>query len=318
VTLADELRAVRQGAGVFALAGRSVLEVTGADRVRWLDGMISQDVRTLAAGASAPALLLTRQGRIVAAFQALAAADRFWLDGEAVSLAAARAQLERMIIADDVTLAERAALRLSLDGARAEAVLAEALGEPVALAPDAWRDARLAGAAVRIAAYGFTGLPAYQLFAANESGPELEDALVAAGAVRAGAASFECLRIEAGTPWPGRELDESVLPAEARMDAAVSTTKGCYTGQEVVARMRSRGRLSHLLVGLRFASDAPPAAGAKLEAGGSPAGQVTSATRSPEHGAIGLGFVRAELAAPGAALRCGDLDASVVSLPFAR
>ncbi len=323
MTLAAERSAVRAGAGLFALADRSVLEVTGSDRVRWLDGMVTQDAKQLAVGRTAPALLLTRQGRIVAQFQLLACEGSFWLEGESAALAAARAQLARMIIADDVALAERGAefTRFAIEGRRAQEALAAASGAP---APElgAWCDLTLAGVPVRAAAYGFTGLPAFQLFAPAAAGAAVASALLdagrGAGLVAAAADTLECLRIEAGTPWPGRELDESVLPAEARMHAAIATDKGCYTGQEVVARMRSRGRLSHLLVGLRFGAGELPAPGASLELDGAAAGEVTSVVVSPEYGPIGLGFVRAEQAEPGAALHAGAVRAEVVALPFAR
>ena len=117
-------------------------------------------------------------------------------------------------------------------------------------------------------------------------------------------------------PWLGRELDESVLPAEARLEAAISTTKGCYTGQEVVTRMRSRGRVGHLLVGLRFEGEALPPRGTAIEGETGAIGQVTSSVLSPEAGAIGLGFVRAEDATPDASVRVAGAAARIAALPL--
>ena len=315
---ARELRAVREGAGLFRLPGRGVLEVGGGDRVRWLDGMISADVKALAPGGGTPALLLTRQGRIVADLHVLAREDAFWLELEGSALPAVREQLSRHVIADDVTLTDRRAdlARLALEGPRAGALLAAAGADASGLAPDAWRELRIAGAAVVAAAYGFTGLPGFQLFAPAAAAEAVAAALLAAGSAPASADTLECLRIAAGVPWLGRELDESVLPAEARLEAAISTTKGCYTGQEVVTRMRSRGRVGHLLVGLRFEGEALPVRGTAIEGETGPIGQVTSAVLSPEAGAIGLGFVRAEDATPDAPVRVAGAAARIAALPL--
>ena len=314
----DALRAVRTGAGLFRLPGRGVLEVGGGDRVRWLDGMISADVKSLAAGGGAHGLLLTRQGRIVADLHVLARADAFWLELEAAALPAVRERLAGYVIADDVTLADRRAelARLAVEGPRAAATLVTAGADAGGLAPRAWREGQIAGASVVLAAYGLSGLPGFQLFVPPGSAEAVAAALLAAGAVAAGGDTLECLRIAAGVPWLGRELDESVLPAEARLDAAVSTTKGCFTGQEVVTRMRSRGRVGHLLVGLRFEGDALPERGAEIHAPSGRIGQLTSSVRSPEAGAIGLGFVRAEDAEPGARVRVAETDARIAALPL--
>ena len=295
-----------------------MLEVGGGDRVRWLDGMISADVKALAPGGGAPGLLLTRQGRIVADLHVLAREDAYWLELESAALPGVREQLSRYVVADDVTLADRRAdlARLAVEGPRAAALLAAAGADAGGLAPHAWREVRIAGAAVAVAAYGFTGLPGFQLFVPAAAADAVAAAVLAAGVASASADTLECLRIAAGVPWLGRELDESVLPAEARLEAAISTTKGCYTGQEVVTRMRSRGRVGHLLVGLRFEGDALPARGAAIEGETGAIGQVTSSVLSPEAGAIGLGFVRAEDATPDARVRVAGAAARIAALPL--
>jgi folate-binding protein YgfZ len=316
--VARELAALRAGGGLFRLPGRGVLAVGGSDRVRWLDGMISADVKSLRPGGGAPGLLLTRQGRIVADLHVLARADELWLELERSALPAVREQLLRYVVADDVTLTDRSAelARLAAEGPRAAALLAAAGADLAGLARDAWRELRLGGVTLTVASFGFTGLPGFQLFVPAAGADTVAAALLGAGIAPASADTLECLRIAAGVPWLGRELDESVLPAEARLDAAISTTKGCYTGQEVVTRMRSRGRVGHLLVGLRFEGDALPARGAKIEGATGALGQVTSAVRSPELGAIGLGFVRAEDATPGASVRVDGAPARLAELPF--
>jgi folate-binding protein YgfZ len=161
-----------------------------------------------------------------------------------------------------------------------------------------------------VAAYGFTGACAFQLFAPAPAAEAVAAALLAAGAAAASSDTLECLRVAAGTPRLGYELDESVLPAEARLDGAVALQKGCYTGQEVVTRMRTRGKAAHQLVGLRFEGE-PPERGATIEAAGARVGQVTSVA-----GAIGLGFVRAEAALPGADVVVAGRPARIAELPI--
>jgi folate-binding protein YgfZ len=327
VTPQQEALAVRRAAGLFSLDGRGLLSVRGGDRVRWLDGMLSNDVAGLAPGperSGCYALLLTRQGRIVADFHVLERGAELWLETARDAVPRALETLARFIVADDVALADASARveRLALEGPAAPAILERALGAPLALAPECCAEVELAGAPLVVAAFGFGGLPARQLFAAPGQGARVAEALRAAGAqsglVPAGAAALEILRIEAGVPGFGTELGPEVLPAEARLERAVSTTKGCYTGQEVVARMRSRARVGHLLVGLRCAGSEPPAAGAELRAGDQKVGEVTSACLSPVAGAIALGFVRAAHAQAGtrlAAAGCAG-EALVAELPF--
>ena len=193
--------------------------------------------------------------------------------------------------------------------------LEAALGRALPLAPDGAAQAELAGAAVLVAAFSLSGLGGRQLFVPPAGFAAARAALLAAGAAEGSAAELEELRIEAGVPRPGRELTGDVLPAEARLERAVSETKGCYTGQEVVTRMRTRGRVGHLLVGLRFAGGLP-APGTELRAEGRVVGSVTSAVVSPRLGAIGLGFVRSGAAEPGSALEAGGSAARVAPLPF--
>jgi folate-binding protein YgfZ len=322
---AELAAAVRRGAGLFVHADRGLLEVTGADRVRWLNGMVSNDVARLRADAAPRAcyaLLLTQQGRIVADLHVLARADRFQLETARAAAARLVATLSRFIVADDVTLEDRSdgVARFGVEGPRAQEVLAAALGAPLALAASDGVVAILAGAECAILAYGWSGEAAFQIVAPREAGPAVEAALREAGRgadlVVGDPETLELLRVEAGIPLLSRELDESVLPAEARLERAVSATKGCYTGQEVVARLRTQGQPSHLLVGLRF-EDGVPEPRSELRAGDRKAGEVTSVAASPRFGPIGLGFVRRPHDAPGTLLATARGTARVAALPFA-
>ncbi len=304
---------------------RGLIEVRGEDRVRWLNGMLSNDVAVLdPAGprSGCYALLLSRQGRILADLHVMARPERLLLELEGAAVGDTLASLEKFVIADDVELADvgERFVHLALEGPQAPALAAEALGTPLAaLEADAVEERTACGVPVLRAAYGLAGPEGLQLFAPAEGGEAVVAALAEAagrlGIAEADAEAFEVRRIEGGAPRLGHDLDDSVLPDEAGLARAVSTTKGCYTGQEVVARLRSRGRVNHQLVGLRFERDGV-APGAPLQADGSSSGEVTSVTRSPRFGAIGLGFVKSEHAGAGTRLDAGGIPARVAPLPF--
>ena len=319
---------IRRGAGWFALSDRGLLCVRGSDRVRWTNGMVSNDVERLAPGSDRSgchALLLTAQGRIVADLRVIAREQELWLELQGDVLPDVAKRLERYVIADDVTITDESAQwrRFALEGPRAPELLARVLGAPVAIASDSAADVTIAGVPVVAAAWGSSGESAYQLFVPAAAADRVAEAVAAVareGELElADAEVLEVLRIEAGTPRQGRELTEEVLPAETGLvGRAVSTTKGCYTGQEIVARMQSRGSASHRLVGLRCdAADAdPPQVGAEISAGDQGIGSVTSACRSAHAGAIALGYVRSAHATPGGAVEVSGARAHLAELPF--
>jgi folate-binding protein YgfZ len=324
VTVAEQVLGARRAAVWLALGDRGVVEVRGADRVRFLQGQLTADVAALeTAGAGCYTLALTPQGRIVFDAHAIARPDSIWLETAAAAVPSAIARLARYVIADDVELVDRSheIARFAIEGPRACALVAELAGRALELPPEGAAEIEIAGAAGLAAAYGWSGERAVQLIFPRAARAQLSEAMRRAApafdAVEAEEAALEVLRVEAGVPRIGAELGEDVLPAEARLlERAVSFSKGCYTGQEVVARMQSRGRASHLLVGLYFA-DATPAARAALRDGGTAVGEITSSVPSPHVGSIGLGYVRRGHDAPGTRLALETGDAvRVAALPF--
>ena len=317
---------IRRGAGWFALPQRGLLSVRGGDRVRWTNGMVSNDVARLAPGpdrSGCHALLLTAQGRIVADLHVLAREQEIWLELAGEVLPDVAKRLERYVIADDVAISDESAhwRRFALEGPRAPELLARAVSAPIAIASDSGVDVTIAGASVVACAWGWSGESAYQLFVPAAAADRVAAAIAATareGELEiADAEVLEVLRIEAGTPSQGRELGEDVLPAETGLvGRAVSTTKGCYTGQEIVARMESRGSASHRLVGLRCDAADPPPVGAAVRADGQAIGSVTSACRSTHAGTIALGYVRSAHAAPGSAVEVSGARAQIAALPF--
>ncbi len=325
---ADDALAVRRGAGLFAMETRGLLEITGGDRVRWRNGMVSNDVEALEPGPARSgcyATLLSRKGRIVTDLHVLLRPEAYWLELSRDVVSEITSTLEKFIVADDVELADRSADtdRLGLEGPAARAILGAAADAPAAcpdLAPAACADLRIGGVDAVVAAFGWSGETAYQILAPAGGGDAvaacLEEAAEPGALRRTSEAVLEILRVEAGIPRLGAELSDDVLPDEARLEAAISTTKGCYTGQEIVARLDSRGHVNHRLVGLRFDGDAPPEPDAELALeDGKVVGEVTSSCLS-SLGPIGLGYARLPHDAPGSVLRCGSQTARVAALPL--
>ncbi len=322
MSAADQVLAVRSRAGLFRLEDRGLLSVRGGDRVRWLDGMVSHDIQALGAERTGCyASLLTRTGRMVADLHVLWAEEALRLELERSAAAEVVAHLDRFIIADDVQLANCSEEigRLAVEGPAAPDIL-EAIAPGLALPQDACGEVELAGAPVTLAAFGFSGEAAFQLLVPAAAREDVAAALLATGAphglVEAGAEALEILRIEAGIPRVGSELDDSVLPDEAGLDRTISTTKGCYTGQEVVARLRSQGVPSHRLMGLRSPGGDPIPVGEPIQAESSRVGEITSACSSPRFGSIALGFLRRGHAEPGRRLSVSGVPVEVCALPF--
>ena len=322
----------REYVGLFDMAHRGLLEVRGADRVRWLDGMISGDVEALeraAPGAGCYAVLLTNRGAIIADLHVARFEERYLLESLGSEMPRIVETLERYVIADDVVLADRGAefASLGLEGPSAPVVLEMATNGQIAdLEPEQWAESTIGGRDVLVAGFGFSGECGFQIRMKPGDRETVEEALAAAakgdegdegdGLVRGDFEALEILRIEAGLPALGSELDEEVLPPEARLERAISTSKGCYVGQEIVARLRARGQVNHLLVGLKLESPTLPVVGTKLMADGRVTGEVTSVALSPTEGPIALGFVRREHAETGTQIEFEGGRASIAALPF--
>ncbi|HTF36138.1 MAG TPA: glycine cleavage T C-terminal barrel domain-containing protein [Myxococcota bacterium] len=328
----DAATQVRRGAGLFTFPARGVLAVRGSDRTRWLNGMISNDVARLEPGTQASgcyATLLTPKGRIVADLHVLLRPEELWLELPQAAIAGVTERLAKLIIADSVELVDRSREigRLGVEGPKALSLVCDLLSPAdealvVALSLDACVPARIAGMDVVLCAFGWTGERALQLFVpepARALGP-VRDALVAAGARHGLIAGdnevLEILRVEAGIPRLHAELSEEVLPPEARLERAISYTKGCYTGQEIIARLRSRGQVAHLLVGIAGDAGSAPERGDAVKVSGEAVGEITSAALSPTVGPIALAFVRRPHAEPGTLVTVGAGRGRVVALPF--
>ena len=326
-----EYEAVRGGAGLFDLSSRGRVEVSGGEAVQFLNGMVTNDVARLADGAWMHAAFPNPQGRLIASARVLRDGDRFIFDTEPATYAALLRTLERFTLAGDFRvrdLTDKTCL-LSLQGPRAAEVAASALGGEavgrgrVAVTPDA-----VGREPLRVIRATHTAEDGLDLFVDAEGAAHLWGSLVAAGARPCGADALEVLRVEAGIPRYGVDASEANVVTEVLDEAeAVSYTKGCYTGQEIIARIHWRGHVAKRLAGLVFDRDAEPPADSTLKtcAEGREAGRVTSAVFSPRllrH--VALAVVRYDSLAPGTELKVVSGEgvevcaAHVAGLPLVR
>src|SRR5881396_1470976 len=288
---AAEYTALREGAAVVDLGFRTVVRATGADRAAFLQGMLTNDVASLVPGTGCAALLLTIQGRVTADVRVVALEDALLLDVDVCARAALVEALEKLIIADDVELGEPSE-PLALIGVGGPGA-ARLLPEGARLAPYAHAVVTLAGVAVRAQRASEVRGPGFVLHVPAARAAAVWDALVAAGARPCGMEALESRRVEVG----------ATLALEVPVEDAISATKGCYLGQEVVARGTARGHVNRRLVGLRLEGPEPPP-GAPLVREGKEAGRLTSVARAFGAGGLAaLGFVRREWWEPGTELR---------------
>ncbi len=317
-----EWRAAREGCAVFPAGYRHCLVATGEDRVAFLQGLLSNDVKRLTAGQGVYAASLTQTGKVVSDLRVYADPDRLLLDLVAWRADALRTHLQRFLVADDVELGPCADAQplLQLQGPFASAVAGEALGlDLLPTAPLAHVRLSFDGSPVRVVRVAEGGADGVLICGPASAAGPLLDACRAAGAAAAGMEALNALRIEAGSAWAGVDMDEETLLLETGCEAAASFTKGCYLGQEVVERIAARGHVNRRLAGLLLEGAALPARGTALMADGRDVGYVTSSVRSPLLGrGIALAIIHRKHGVAGTRLQIGaDGESGIVTaLPF--
>jgi tRNA-modifying protein YgfZ len=309
-TLSTDYRAITEACGLLDRSDRGKLALSGADAAGFLQGQVSNDVEGLASGAGCYAAFLTPKGKMLGDVRILNAGGELLLDTERVALQALFNMIRRFSIGYQVELHKRTVESglVSLIGPDAAAVAgAEALPSQ----EHAHIPLSIGGIQARAIR---TDVGLDLLYDAPDT-EGLRAALEEAGAVAVGEAAAECLRVERGRPRYGIDLDDTVIPQEAGLnERAVSFTKGCYVGQETVARLFYRGKPNRQLRGLALSG--PAEAGDELMFEGRAVGKLTSVGQSPRFGAIGLALVRRE-APPGSTVTLGDGTAGqVTELPF--
>jgi folate-binding protein YgfZ len=325
-----EYQIAHQQAALFDISHHGKIEVTGADAASFLHNLCTNEVKNLPAGAGCEAFLTTGQAKIIAfivIYHALLPDGRnaFLLDVGPDMAEKVLKHLDRYLISEQVELADRTHewAQLHLAGPRAREILERTLGNKL---PDLLElqhtTQNLAEAACQIRRHEPLGLLGYDLLCDKERAAAVWQALSTNGAIPAELQTYDTLRIEAGTPVYGVDIDDSNLPQEvARVERTVSFTKGCYIGQETVARIRTYGHVNRSLVALKLDLAVPVPHGAKLFRVDKEVGQITSSVLSPRLGkAIALAYVRRGNQEPGTQLEVeaegGQRRAEVTALPF--
>jgi folate-binding protein YgfZ len=337
--ISAQVRAVREAVGLCDLSERGKLRFVGRDRRTWLQGQITNDVLRLPEGQGFEAAILNVQGHMLADLRIFALPEAILADLPRETKERIVRTLDRYLIMEQVEIQDVSdELRLySLQGPRAAALLGRALAGIPQLAPWGVAEVAWGEAMLIVTRVTHTGEDGYDLFVPRARARTLWETLTAALPAHGGFCikreALNVLRLEAGIPWWGSELDESIVPLEARLERAISMKKGCYIGQEIIARIDARGHVNNLLVGLRLEGEpggptrgatvasACPARGDALLAGERVVGRVTAAALSTTLGApIALGFLRREFVEPGTTVTVrtatGERSARVAALPF--
>jgi folate-binding protein YgfZ len=302
--------ALRSGAAILDLSARGKVKVTGEDRARLLHAMVTNHIQQLKPGQGCYAFFLNAQGRILGDVNILCFEDHFLLDTEPETRQKLYEHLDRYIIADDVTLADVTAelATIAIEGPKAQAVI-EKLAAPV---PVEVFD-HLAWGACTIARITSTGAGGFFAIVPAEQKAELIAKLEAAGAVVAQPEDAHAVRIEHGHPRYGEEITERYLVQETGQMHAIHFSKGCYLGQEIVERVRSRAQIHRVLKRLEIGTNEPPPAGTKLKAGDADAAEIVSSAVSPALGrTVAMAYVRVPHAEAGTELALGDIRARVM------
>jgi folate-binding protein YgfZ len=301
-------RALVLGAALVDPVWTARLLLTGADRRAYLQGLLTNDIDALTPGTGCYAAMLNAQGRMLTDMHVFELGDSVLLTLPASVAPSIREHLDRFIFAEDVAVQDVSAslAQIGVYGPRADAVATVARGRSGAV----------------VVSSDEAAVEGFDVFVDSASAPAVREALANAGAVPASEAEVETVRVERGRPRWGAEMDSDTIPLEAGIeDRAISRTKGCYVGQEVIVRVldRGHGRVARRLVGLTFDPSAPvPAPGAEIASGPSAkVGRITSAVRSPALARpIALGYVHRDFVEPGTPLHAAGVPATVAALPF--
>jgi folate-binding protein YgfZ len=319
--------AARNRAAMIDRSDRAMIVVSGSDRASYLHGLLTNDITSLTSGTGCYAAYLTPQGRMISDLWVYELGDLILLAMPRTAKGTILAKLDQFIFSEDVKLGDvsETFVGTAVVGPAAADALASVLpGTPSealqALAEHGNLRASFDGQPAIVVRVTDTGEPGFDVVVERESAASFQAALGRNGVIAVDAATADTLRIEAGIPKFHRDMDEDTIPLEAGIESrAISMTKGCYVGQEVIVRVlhRGHGRVARRLVGLVLEGRQLPADGAAVSSDDRDAGRITSAAFSPPHdAAIALAYVHRDFVEPGTALRVDNRPAVVTALPF--
>lgn len=316
----EQYTALTRGIGAARL-DRTLIELRGGDRASFMHAFCTGDVKKLAPGEGCEAFVPGAQGKTLGHVLVLRETDRLLLDTSAGQAQPLIAHFDKYVISEDVEFRDLSAESrdVLVAGPQAEKLLRDVLQADPPAVRLAHVQGAIAGQDATVARVDYAGPDSFFVRTAASSEQAVLNALVSAGAATCDSDAVEAARLEAGFPLFGRDITPDNLPQEVGRDAlAISFTKGCYLGQETIARIDALGHVNKLLVGLKFAGTDLPQPGTQLRSGDKPVGEVTSSAWSPRLGGpLALGYVRRLLTKRGTVLETVGAAAEVVALPLA-
>jgi folate-binding protein YgfZ len=318
-SLKGEFQSLLSAAGMRALP-RAKLALTGGDRVRWLNGMTTNNVRDLPQGHGVYGLLLNPQGKILGDLYAYQRGDSILLDTDQFQVTKILELFDHYIIMDDVEVTDISDERVSVGilGRKSGDILRAAGVDVPELQPLQFVDLTGSHAGIALVRGDNPLVESYELWIEPSSFEELAPRLIEAGIAPVSPAAMELLRIASGIPRYGQDIRERDLPQETEQARALNFNKGCYIGQEIVERIRSRGSVHRKFSGFTVQGSLP-APGTKIELDGKDIGEITSSAELPTtrgDQAVALGYIRREHAMPGKTFKAGEATLNVADLPF--
>jgi folate-binding protein YgfZ len=309
-------RSAREGCALADLSDRAVLAATGPKRQPFLHGILSNDIAGRTPGQGVRSALMDAKGRLLCLLRVLVTPDALLLEMPRERLAFVHETLDRYRVAAPVRFAERPAAVLGALGPRAADALHSLGLAEVPETPESHVAASIAGHEVRVVRAGDLPAHGFAVLVEPDRADAVRAAIRGAGAIELDRATLDVLRIEDGRAWFGPDVTSENLLFETGLVSEYHVPKGCYVGQEVVARLEARGgHVSRALRGLRLT--APAAPGAAIRADGADVGHVTTAGVSPRLGPIAMGYVHRKAFEPGTAVEVDGAPATVAALPFA-
>jgi folate-binding protein YgfZ len=316
-----ELAALRNGCGVYDLGYRTKISLTGSDRVRWLNGMVTNNIRDLQPGQGVYTFLLNPQGHILGDLYAYNRGESIMVDTDRSQVEKILATFDHYIIMDDVEVKNLSGemTALGIAGPKSRQMLTAAGIQIPDAEPLQVFEAKCTCNCDCVSCIGVRGddpaIESYELWLAPRDVRKTWDSLVEQGATPVGSDALELHRIVSGIPRFGVDIRERDLPQETEQARALNFNKGCYIGQEIVERIRSRGAVHRKFSGFLADGQAALTAGAKIVAGEKEVGEVTSVAYLSGQKAVVLGYIRREVATPGRDVTIGSAKAKVISLP---